>query len=109
MVVHTSGVFFRTALVTWRDVFLLLVGISSGLLGTVLVGLFVVKFWLSLCRVEDLLLNSKWMSLKFKHYMNDIIKTITPSSKMVTNLSNYNVSLQTNIKSLEEEIKSLKN
>ena len=41
--------------------------------------------------------------------MNDIIKTITPSSKMVTNLSNYNVSLQTNIKSLEEEIKSLKN
>ena len=41
--------------------------------------------------------------------MNDIIKTITPSSEMVTNLSNDNVSLQTKIKSLEEEIKSLKN
>ena len=47
--------------------------------------------------------------LEFKHYMNDIIKTITPSSEMVTNLSNDNVSLQTKIKSLEEEIKSLKN
>ena len=47
--------------------------------------------------------------LEFKHYMNDIIKRITPSSEMVTNLSNDNVSLQTKIKSLEEEIKSLKN
>ena len=47
--------------------------------------------------------------LEFKHHMNDIIKTITPSSEMVTNLSNDNVSLQTKIKSLEEEIKSLKN
>ena len=47
--------------------------------------------------------------LEFKHYMNDIIKTISPSSEMVTNLSNYNVSFQTKIKSLEEEIKSLKN
>ena len=26
--------------------------------------------------------------LEFKHYMNDIIKTVTPSSEMVTNLSN---------------------
>ena len=41
--------------------------------------------------------------------MNDIIKTITPSSEMVTNLSNDNVFLQTKIKLLEEEIKSLKN
>ena len=41
--------------------------------------------------------------------MNDVIKAITPSSEMVTNLSNDNVSLQTKIKSLEEEIKSLKN
>ena len=47
--------------------------------------------------------------LEFKHYMNDIIKTITPSSEMVTNLSNDNVSLQTKIKSFEEEIKGLKN
>ena len=38
-----------------------------------------------------------------------MIKTITPSSEMVTNLTNGNVSLQTKIKSLEDEIKSLKN
>ena len=47
--------------------------------------------------------------LEFQHYMNDMIKTITPSSEMVTNLTNGNVSLQTKIKSLEDEIKSLKN
>ena len=47
--------------------------------------------------------------LELKHYMNDIIKTITPSSEMVTNLSNDNVSLQTKLKSLEEEIECVKN
>ena len=47
--------------------------------------------------------------LEFKHYMNDIIKTVTPSSEMVTNLSNDNVSLQTKLKSLEEEIECVKN
>ena len=41
--------------------------------------------------------------------MNNIIKTITPSYELVTNLSNDNVSLQTKIKSLDEEIISLKN
>ena len=41
--------------------------------------------------------------------MNDIIKTVTPNSELVTNLSNDNVSLQMKIKSLEEEIWSLKN
>ena len=41
-------------------------------------------------------------SLEFKHYMNDIIKTITPRSELVTNLSKDNVSLQAKIKSLEE-------
>ena len=46
--------------------------------------------------------------LEFKH-MNDIIKTITLSSEIVTNLSNDNVFLQAKMKSLEEEIKSLKN
>ena len=46
---------------------------------------------------------------EFKYYMNNIIKTITPSSELVTNLSSDMVSLQTKIKSLEEEIKSLKN
>ena len=49
-----------------------------------------------------------FIDLEFKH-MNDIIKTITPSSEMVTNLSNDNVSLQMKIKSLEEEIRSNKN
>ena len=41
--------------------------------------------------------------------MNDIIKAGTPSSELVTNLSNDNVSLRAKIKSLEKEIKSLKN
>ena len=41
--------------------------------------------------------------------MNDIIKTITPRSELVTNLSKDTVSLQAKIKSLEEEIKSVKN
>ena len=40
--------------------------------------------------------------------MNGIIKTIIPSSEMVANLSD-DVYLQTKIKPLEEEIKSLKN
>ena len=40
--------------------------------------------------------------------MNNIIKTITLSSEMVTNLSNDNVSLQTKIKSLKQEIESVK-
>ena len=38
-----------------------------------------------------------------------MIKTITPSSELVTNLSKDTVSLQAKIKSLEEEIKSVKN
>ena len=32
--------------------------------------------------------------LEFKHYKNDIIKTITPRFEIVTNLSNDNVSLK---------------
>ena len=40
---HTSGILFRTVLVTRRDMFLLLAGIFSGIFGIVLVGLFVVK------------------------------------------------------------------
>ena len=59
-------------------------------------------------RNEVLILFIKTKYLEFKR-MNDIIKTITPSSEMVTNLSNDNVFLQTKIKLLEEEIKSLKN
>ena len=42
--VHTSSLLFRTVLVAWGDVFLLLVGIFSGRLGVAPVGLFVVKF-----------------------------------------------------------------
>ena len=54
-----------TVLVTWRDVFLLLAEIFLGIFGTVLVGLFVFKFWSSLWRGENLSLNWKWMSLYF--------------------------------------------
>ena len=39
--------------------------------------------------------------------MNDIINAVTPSSGLVTNLSIDNVSLQTKIELLEEEIKIL--
>ena len=46
---------------------------------------------------------------EFKDYMNEITKTITPTSKLVTNLSNDNVYLQTKRKLLEEENKGLKN
>ena len=46
---------------------------------------------------------------EFKYYVNNTIKTTTPSSELVTNLSNDKVSLQTKIKSLEEEIKILRN
>ena len=46
---------------------------------------------------------------EFKHYMNNTYKTITPRFDLITNISNVNVSLQAKIKSLEEEIKSLKN
>ena len=41
-VVHTDRLLFRTVLVTWGVVFLLLPGIFSGIFGIVLVGLFVV-------------------------------------------------------------------
>ena len=46
---------------------------------------------------------------EFKDYMNEITKTITPTSKLVTNLSNDNVYLQTKRKLLEEKNKGLKN
>ena len=45
--VHTSGLLFRTVLVVWEDVFLLLVGfffLESDILGIVAVGLFLAKF-----------------------------------------------------------------
>ena len=41
--------------------------------------------------------------------MNDIIKTTTPSSELVTKLSKDNISLQAKINLLKEEIKSPKN
>ena len=63
--VHISRLLFRTVLVAWGDVFIILVGSFSGILGIALVSLFVVKFWSSICRGENLLLNSKWMSLDF--------------------------------------------
>ena len=57
--VHTSGFLFRTLLVARGDVFLLLVGTFSGVLGIALVGLFVVKFLSSLSRGEKPLLDLK--------------------------------------------------
>ena len=42
--VHTSGLLFRTVLVAWGDVFLLLVGIFSSISGIVLVGLSLLSF-----------------------------------------------------------------
>ena len=47
--------------------------------------------------------------LEFKHYVNDIIETITPSSDLIKNLSNENVSKQKKIEMLQEEIKLLRN
>ena len=46
--------------------------------------------------------------LEFKHYMNDIIKSITPGNELVTNLSDDNASLQSKIDSLERVIESLR-
>ena len=47
--------------------------------------------------------------LEFKHYVNDIIETITPSSDLIKNLSNENVSKQKKTEMLQEEIKLLRN
>lgn len=46
--------------------------------------------------------------MEFKHYINDVIKSIIPGSELVTNLSNGNTSLQSKIASLENEIESLR-
>ena len=46
--------------------------------------------------------------LEFKHYMNDIIKSITPGNELVTNLSDDNASLQSKIDSLERVIERLR-
>ena len=46
--------------------------------------------------------------LEFKHYMNDIIKSIPPGNELVTNLSDDNASLQSKIDSLERVIESLR-
>ena len=47
--------------------------------------------------------------LEFEHYVNDIIETIMPSSDLIKNLSNENVSKQKKIEMLQEEIKLLRN
>ena len=46
--------------------------------------------------------------LEFKHYKNDISKTITPRFEIVTNLSNDNVSLQKKKKKKNRFNKKLK-
>ena len=47
--------------------------------------------------------------VEFKHSENDIMKSVTPNSELLTNLSDENNSEKMKIKSLEEEIKNLKN
>ena len=47
--------------------------------------------------------------VEFKHYGNDVIETITPSSDLIKNLFNENVSKQKKIEMLQEEIKLLRN
>ena len=47
--------------------------------------------------------------VEFKHYINDIMKPITPNSELLTSLSDENNFEKMKIKSLEEEIKNLKN
>ena len=46
--------------------------------------------------------------VEFKHYVNDTMKSVTPNSELLTTLSDENNFEKTKIKSLEEEIKSLK-
>ena len=47
--------------------------------------------------------------VEFKHYVNDIMKSVTPNSELLTSLSDENNFEKTKIKSLEEELKKLKN
>ena len=46
--------------------------------------------------------------VKFKHYVNVIMKSVTPNSELLTSLSDENNCEKMKIKSLEEEIKNLK-
>ena len=47
---------------------------------------------------------------EFKHYVNDIKKSVTPNSEILTRLSDENIfKKKKKIKSLEEEMKELKN
>ena len=46
--------------------------------------------------------------VEFKHYVNDIMKSVTQNSELLTSLSDENNFEKTKIKSLEEEIKSLR-
>ena len=46
--------------------------------------------------------------VEFKHYVNDIMKSVTPNSELLTSLSDENNCEKMKIKSLEEEIKNLK-
>ena len=47
--------------------------------------------------------------VKFKHYVNVIMKSVTPNSELLTSLSDENNCEKMKFKSLEEEIKNLKN
>ena len=47
--------------------------------------------------------------VEFKHYVNDIMKSVTPNSELLTSLSDENNLEKMKIKWLEKEIKNLKN
>ena len=47
--------------------------------------------------------------VEFNHYVNEIIKSVSPNSELLTRLSNGNNSQKTKIKSLEKEMKNVKN
>ena len=47
--------------------------------------------------------------VEFKHYVNDTMKSVTSNSELLTSLSDKNNWEKMKIKSLEEDIKNLKN
>ena len=47
--------------------------------------------------------------VEFNHYVNEIIKSVSPNSELLTRLSDGNNSQKTKIKSLEKEMKNVKN
>ena len=47
--------------------------------------------------------------VRFKHYVNDIMQSVTPNLELLASLSDEKSSAKTEIKSREQEMKKLKN